>query len=124
MPRNAVEEGRDAVRRVALGQFGGDREGEHAGVDVTVGRLAHVLDRHTVDRVDLVDHQIDQRTVGQRDDELVDHAASADLEDLDREDVAPHRTDPARHLPECSGAVGQPDADDDGVHGIEARHRV
>ena len=42
--------------------------------------------------------------------------AGASLEDLDADDLAAHRTDPAGHLPERTGTVGQPQADDDGLH--------
>ena len=39
--------------------------------------------------------QIDQTLVGQRDDELVDGAPGAPLQDVDADDVAVHRADPA-----------------------------
>ena len=81
-----------------------------------------MLDRHPVDGVHLVHHQVDEVGIGQRDDEFVDHASAARLEDLDRQHVAFHGTDAAGHLAERARTIGQPDADDDGVHGRQGRH--
>ena len=71
---------------------------------------ADVLDVDPVDLCDLVDEQIDQPRLGEGDDQLVDRASGAALEDLDADDVASHRTDPARDLAERAGTIGQPDA--------------
>ena len=57
------------------------------------------------------------RAVGQVDHQLVDGATGAPLEDVDADDLAPHRPDPAGDLPQRTGAVGQPHADDVGLHG-------
>ena len=75
------------------------------------------LDGHAVDRVDLRREQRDQVLVGQRDHEFVDRPAGAVFEDLDRQHVAAHGPDTARHLAERARAVGHPDSDDDGDHG-------
>ena len=75
-----------------------------------------MLDGHAVDRAHLGDQQIDEVGVGESDDQLVDDPAAARFEDLDPEHVAAHRADPARDLTQRAGTVGQPDAQDDGVH--------
>ena len=49
--------------------------------------------------------------------ELVDGPPAALLEDLDADDVAVHRADPAGHLAERARPIGQPDAHDEAVHG-------
>ena len=50
-------------------------------------------------------------------DELVDGPAAASLEDVDADDVAPHRADPARHRAQRTRTVGQPDAQHVRRHG-------
>ena len=79
-----------------------------------------MLDGHAVDGAHLGDQQVDEVGVGQPDDQLVDDPPATRFEDLDAEHVAAHRADPARDLAERTGTVGQPDAQDDGVHHAEA----
>ena len=50
------------------------------------------------------------------DDDLVHRQTATALEDVDADHVTANRTDAARHLAERTGAVGQPDADDEGFH--------
>ena len=85
-----------------------------------------VLDGDAVDLTDLVEQQLERDVVGQRDDQLVDRAAPAALEDLDADDVTAHGADPARHLAESTGTVRQPDTDDERAHwcSVIVRRRV
>ena len=94
----------------------GRLEGVEPGVVEAAGQRPDLLDVDAVDLLDLVDEQVDERRVGQVDDQLVDRPAGAPLEDVDADDLAAHRADPAGHLPERTGAVGQPEADDEGLH--------
>ena len=55
-----------------------------------------------------VEQQLDQVRAGQLDDQLVDGPAGAPLEDVDADDVAAHGADPAGHLAQRAGTVGQP----------------
>ena len=80
------------------------------------------LDGHPVDRVDL---RGQQRRSGRRRAAATISSSIARPPPCSRisiaEHVAAHRADAARHLTERTGAVGHPDADDDGDHG---RRRV
>ena len=114
----------------ALDRVGGaDEDGRRLervepGVVEGVGRRADLLDVDAVDLLDLGDEQLDQsRAVGQLDHQLVDGPAGAPLEDVDADDVAPHRADAAGHLPERAGSVRQPHADDVGLHGERTLRR-
>ena len=73
----------------------------------------------TVDLCDLGDEQVERGAVGQLDHEVVDRAAAAALEDLDADDLAPHRADPAGDGTERTRPVGQPHAHRVGLHGRE-----
>ena len=79
----------------------------------------HVFDVDAVDLRHLRDQQVDQRTVGELHDEVVDGAAAAALEDLDPDDLAADGPDPARDRTERPRAIGQPHAHDVGLHGEE-----
>ncbi len=105
---------------LGLGELRTDLERRQVGVDQVAVDLTDVLHRDTVDRADLGHHQVDQGQVVERDGQLVDHAAAPGLEDLDAEHVAAHRADAARHLTERSGAVREPDSQDDGGHAGDA----
>ena len=78
---------------------------------------ADVFDGHAIDRIDLADHERDECLVGKHDDEFIDHVPRSGLEHLDSEYVSAHRADAARDLTEGARAIGEPDADHDGVHG-------
>ncbi len=80
--------------------------------------------RHPVDLADLDHEQVDQLVVGQLDHELVDRLAAVALEDVDPHDVAADGTDPACHLAQRPGAIGQPHAQDEGRHGDGTYARV
>ena len=95
-----------------LAQAGGRLQGVEAGVGEVVDD-PHLLDRGAVDLLDLPDQHGDQFGVGQVDGELVDGHAAVALEDVDADDVAPHRTDPGGDLAEGTGPVGQPDPHED-----------
>ena len=82
-----------------------------------------ILHSDPVNSVDLADHERDQPVIGQHHDELVDHAARSALEHLDTEDVAANSAYATCHLSERAWAIGQPDPDDDGVHGERLRRR-
>ena len=81
-----------------------------------VGDRPHLLDVDAVDLLDLLHEQVLERPVRQVHHQLVDGPTGASLEDLDADDLAAHRPDPAGHLPERTGAIGQPQADDEGLH--------
>ena len=83
---------------------------------VAVDRL-HPLDVDALDLSHLPHERVDQPGVGQRDDQLVDGPPAALLQDLDPDDVAVHGADPARHLAERARPVGEPDPQDEPVHG-------
>ncbi len=113
-------------RFVGLGadQEGGGLEGVEAGVGELGRRRPHVLHVDAVDLVDLGQEQGDQAGVGELHDQLVDGPAGAALEDVDAHHVAPDRADAAGHLAEGSRAVGHPDADDKGLHGVKATRQT
>ena len=73
----------------------------------------HLLDAHAVDLFDLADEDRDGLGVAQLHRELVDRDAVALLEHVDADDVAVDRTDARRDETECTGPVGEPDADQD-----------
>ena len=102
---------------VGADQLGGGLEGVEPGVVHGVGDRPHLFDRHAVDLAHLVHEQIDEGVVGQLDHQLVDRLAAVALEDVDADDVAPHRTDAAGHLAERTGPIGQPHADHERFHG-------
>src|SRR5262245_49812947 len=100
-------------QRVDVGGFGEARrclERVEPRVSTWVVDGAHVFDVDVFDLRDLVDEQVDQAGLGQRDDELVDGSPRAPLEDLDADDVATYRADAARDLSERAGPIRQPDA--------------
>ena len=105
---------------IGLGELGTRRQRHQVRIDAVTLDRPHVLDGHTVDRAHLGDQEIDEAGVGEPDDQLVDDPSATRFEDLDAEHVAAHRTDPARDLTQRAGTVGQPDAQDDGVHHAEA----
>jgi len=72
-----------------------------------------VLDRRSVDLLDLARHQVEDVRAGQDDGELVDRDPSVVLEHVDGDDVASYRTDARRDEREGAGAVGEPDPDED-----------
>jgi len=82
-------------------------------VGALVADSADLLDGHAVDGADLLGQQIDRGRLGQRHDELVDDATAAALEDVDRRHVAVHGADPAGHLAQGAGSVGQPHPHDE-----------
>ena len=83
-----------------------------------------MLDGDAVDRAHLRDQEVHQARVGQPDHQLVDDSPATRFEDLDAEHVAAHRADPAGDLTERTGTIGQPDAQDDGVHHAEPTRQV
>jgi hypothetical protein len=83
----------------------------------------HLLHLDPVDLAHLAHEQIDQRGIGQLHHQLVDGLPRTGLEDLDADDVALHRTDPAGHRTEGTGPIGQPDAQDVALHGADPRRR-
>ncbi len=107
---------------VAIARADEDRgrlEGVEPRIVEAAGERPHLLDVDAVHLLDLLDEEVDERRVGQVDHQLVDRPTGASLEDLDADDLAPHRSDPAGDLPERTWAVGQPEADDEGVHAEE-----
>ncbi len=89
-----------------------------------LGGGPHVLHVDPVDLVDLADEQRHQARVGELDDQLVDGPARTPLEDVDSDDVAPYRSDPAGHRSQRSGAIGEPNPYDEGFHGADRRDGV
>ena len=102
--------------RGALGQLGRHAEREEPAIGPIGGDAADILDCDAVDLADLADEQVDVTAIGHADDDLVHRQTATALEDVDADHVTANRTDAARHLAERTGAVGQPDADDEGFH--------
>jgi len=86
-----------------------------------LGHRAHLLHGDTVDLAHLGDQQVDQAGGWQLDHELVDRLPVLALQDVDPDHVAPHRTDAAGDLPQGTGPVGKPHADDERRHYPHAR---
>ena len=86
-----------------------------------VDRRPHVLHVHAVDVLDLLHEEGHQVVVGQVDGQFVDRPTTATFQDVDADDVAAHRPDPARHLTEGTRSVGQPHPHDPRRH---AEHRT
>jgi hypothetical protein len=101
---------------------GADEDGRRlerieAGIVQRVGHRPDLLDVDAVDLLDLLDEEVLEPGLREVDHQLVDRSAGPSLEDVDADDLAPHGTDPAGDLPERARAVGQPHADDVGLHG-------
>ncbi len=101
--------------RRLTGNAGGEFEDRRRRIRPAVGDAADVLDRHAVDRPDLLDQQLLGRRVRERHDQFIDDPTGAALEDVDGDDVAADGADPARHLTQRTRAVRQPHADDQGA---------
>ena len=118
----------EAVKQVAHGvlldEEGGGVEGVEAGVPQGGGDGTHVFDVDTVDLGDLLDQQVEEVLRRQLDDQLVDGAARAALEDVDSDHVATHGADAAGHRAQGAGPVREPHADDVGEHGWHGRGPV
>ncbi|MFT3854903.1 MAG: hypothetical protein QM733_19520 [Ilumatobacteraceae bacterium] len=71
-----------------------------------------------------MNEQVDEVRRRQADGQLVDRAAATALEDVDTDDVAVERADPAGHLPERTRTVRQPHPHDVGLHDGEATQQV
>ena len=97
-----------------LGHLGAELEQGLRRIRPIARRLAHRLDGDTVDRPDLGDQQLLRRSGWDRDHEFVDDLAATAFEDVDRQHVSAHCTDPTGDEPECSGAVGQPQSQNKG----------
>ena len=84
-----------------------------------IGELDVVLgpDVDAVDLGHLLEQQRHQVVGGQLDGQLVDRPTGAALEDVDADDVAADRADPARHGTEGTRPVGQPQPHHEGAHG-------
>jgi hypothetical protein len=117
--------GHERRDQVTLGsgphEHGGRLEGVEAGVGDLRGRRPDVFHVDAVDLAHLGQEERHQAGVGQLDHQLVDGPVRTPLEDVDADDVAPHRADPAGDLPERAGAVRYPDADDERLHGRKGR---
>ena len=94
---------------VGLADEGHRDQGVEPGVG-EVGDDGDVLDAAPVHLLDLPDEQREQLGVGQHHPELVDGDALVALEDVDPDDVAPHRPDAGGDGAEGPGPVGQPHA--------------
>lgn len=114
-------ERRSTLSGCRLGHLGDERQGGEVRVDMSSLDRSDILDRDPVDSVDLAHHERDQSLIGKHYDELVDHAARSALEHLDTEDVPANSTYATRHLSKSARAIGQPDPDDNGVHGERLR---
>ena len=95
--------------------------GLETAVMASSGHGPHVLQRHAVDLGDLAEQERQVVLVGELDDELVDGLALAVLDDLDRDQVAAHRPDPAGDRPERARPVGQLHPEQEGRHAPRLR---
>lgn len=82
---------------------------------------ADMFNPYTVDRGDLSHHQVDDRVRWQTHNEFVDDCSGALFENFDGAHITFHGADTAGDLAESSWPVGQPDANNDGVHGVRLR---
>ena len=99
-----------------LHQHLGRLERVEPGIENVLGRGAHVLHVDPVHLGDLSHEHGDEVRVGEVDDELVDDATRAALENVDADDVAAHGADAAGYRPQGARTVGQPQSYDEGLH--------
>jgi hypothetical protein len=108
------------LEQVGDGDLGNERSGCLEAVEASVVRGArrrpHVLDVDAVDLADLCDEERHQIVARQFHNELVDGATSAAFENVDANQVAADRTDPAGDGAEGAGTIGHPDPHDKRRH--------
>src|SRR5690606_37886631 len=92
------DRGQQVVHVGGTDQLGRRLQHVHTGIVQGVADTPHLFDGDPVDLPHLVDEEIDQRVVGQLDDQFVDGLAAVALEDVDADDVATHRADTAGDL--------------------------
>jgi hypothetical protein len=68
--------------------------------------------------------EVDERGVRKRDNELIDGPSASALEDVDANEVAADRANPAGHRAKSARPVGQPDPHHHVVHASQGRERV
>ena len=86
----------------------------HPRIAQGIDSRTHLLHVDAIDLVDLTDHQVEQRRIGEFDDDLVDHSSTAALEDVDPGDITAHCTDPTGQGAQRTGAIRHPDSQDIG----------
>ena len=111
----------------ALGQVAsriGAVRGDVVGIDILERGAGRAIDELVVELPDASLVSLLLAEIDQVDDQLVDGPAGAPLENVDADHVAPDGADAAGHLAEGPRAVRHPDADDKGLHRVQATRQT
>ena len=112
---DSVDHGSGPVGNVRLGEFGCERQRQEPAVEVIGRRRPNMFNRNTIDGMHLVDHELHDGFVRQRNQEFVDDPAAPGFENLDTEHVTFDGTDAAGYLTQRAGSIGKPNTNDNGV---------